>query len=1188
MSSSKRQALLLMGFQRTSSDLLDFLHYITEPLTLLIPATFFNTKDVATFAANPLVEVKPLQANRSNTAANLAEVEKQATELSLAATPLAEYQKEVKELLLKSLPVSIELIDALEEAKEDYQLLGFVTTNEAFPRERLIRDWCSQQGLPTLHINHGLILAQIGGAYADFATTAFTTACPNELIYLEHAFKNSATPPELHIAGLPSWDKYALLKSEEQAVGFRARLGLTLEQQLITFFPTVRNVSYVHNPNSPDPHLKGIQDFITLAAELAKNLPDAVFIIKDRPGNQQFMEDYVALEASKKGLSTEQLRYVFDHAEPYVAFSTLVISPKSTISSEAVICEVPYIHIFEGLWEPFAYDPEAQVAHTHTTEAVEFITKLLTQPEELAAVKAAQKSSNQLTGPGRDFCSSLRVAQVMAQVFGKEAIAEQIAGDLQAWQHYLTANPQPSVNDLLNDSQNPLGFHWQNVQKLLTFDERFSEEAVYNTWLRHKAPLPVDGQLMAERMQNMWRAQPSFHLIYIVDASLFNALADSLAGLDDQIYKSFGISIISSAPCPDESLLTLSNLQWVVAEQPFEQINAVINAVESDWVMLLQPGDELLPDALFNFADYANLKPDWLAIYADEDRRYLDQQGEVRRKNPSFKPDFNHELLLSTNYIGQCVALRRDAIHALEGLSSLAYVQNEDFLLRLAERMTIPAIGHIPMIANHRSSVLDETLKSEIVELTGSVIRQEHLQRCGHETAEVLPGLKPVTWQVKYPLTTYPSVALLLPLVEWHEAVPNCIESILQTTHYPNWKLCIAAPKNIIAFFSEEILNSERIQFTEVPPANSRVATYTLLAASQTDADFYCLLETDVHCVQPSWLEQLVMHGQRATVGLVAPRLVRPNGRIFSAGQILGMQGAVGDLYQNFHLEQDLNNQPRAWCDQNFSALNPSCVLISRKNFAEFGLNNNYPDRFYMADLGLRMQLKGWRLHWTPYATLACQGYIEYGKEQTKQEEQVTFYQEWFDLLINDPAHNPNLELRGSGSLPQISLITTWHPVYRQQPRILLVPLHINSTDSQLLGGLSYFLDPLEKAEKIRLNSSAIELQAKEHDLPSLVELARTDADLVIFFGEEVGNTLGRAKQLKEFTGCKIAVYTPGPLTGTSWADTHKTIDLHFSADKEVEGAIYIPKVDEHWKKDATAGVVAGLEEAIMHLLNKT
>lgn len=1184
----KNKAILSVAIHRTSSDIMAFLHYLEEPVTILLPAVFYDKHELKKLASDK-ISILPLVSSVQDRPDLLTKYGKRIKSLDLYNTAASNHQEQIKRLLQESLPISIELIDALDEIKEQYDILGFMTSNEAFPRERIMRDWCLKEGIPTLHVNHGLILSTPGGAYWEFATDAMTTACPNEVDFLQEAFSWQEKPPRLEITGMPSWDKYALVNAAENKAAFLQRHGLNLNQKVITFFPTIRNTSRRQLEKKADPHITGIQVFIDAVAEIARKHPDTVFFIKDRPGNEKFMQDFVTIQRDKKGLSPEQLRYAFDYAEPYVAFSNVTVATKSTIAGESVICQVPHINLIDNFQQALAFDPEINIAQVHTSELADYLDDLLTHPEKMDALRAEQQKSDALTGPARDFCSSLRVARVMAELFGQPGIVEKMDADLAAWQVYLQNHPQLSIDDLLEDANNPLRFHWRNVQSLLTFDHRFAQEAVYNLWLKHKMPLPVDGQLMAERMQHNWRHQPGFHLMFIADASLFDALADSLTALDDQIYKHFGISILSPDACPDESLLTLPYLQWVVAEQPFEQLNGIINEVESDWVLLLHPGDELMPDALFNLADYANLNPDWMALYGDEDQRHVDHQGVVRRRDPHFRPDFNLELLRSTSYTGHCVALRRDAIQALDGLSSLPYVQTEDLLLRLAERMTLPAIGHLPFILNHRSPLLDDTLRSEVVQLASQQIRQEHLLRCGHETAQILPGLKPGTWQITYPLQQHPEVVLLLPLLEWHEAATACLDSILQNTAYPNWRLCIGAPNDILRLFRQEALVSERIHIVALDTDLSRVAAYSHLARQHPGAEFYCLLETDVHCVQPTWLERLVMHGLRQETGLVAPRLVQPNGRILSAGQVLGMNGDVDDLYRDFHLEQDLNHQARAWCDQNFSALNPSCVLIRRQHFEQFGLDERFANAFYITDLGLRMQMAGLRLHWTPYATLACHGLIQSGKAQAaKPKERPAFYQQWFNLLSHDPAHNLNLQLRGSGHLPETTLVAAWHPVYRQQPRVLLVILHLGGETETLIGSLGYFLQQLQGAEKIRLSGNSVELMAKDRDLPHLVELARMDADLIIFIGEEVGSRLGQARQLKDLTGCKLGVYSLQPLAETAWADDQDILDLQLSARPEASDALFIPRVDEHWQATDAPRVVEQLEQAINDLLKKT
>lgn len=1165
---NKPKAILSCGLHRTSSDLKNLLHYFAdEPITVLLPVNFYDKAKTAGFAGSH-VQFLALKQDNPNSQQVVSDYEQKIKALDLSTSIAAEYSALIKELLVDRLPLSISILDGLADAKQNYDLRLLIINNEAFIHERLMRDWCSKENIPTLHVNHGVILGTPGGAYWEFATDVLSTACPNELDFFEEAFSWQTQPPKVEINGLPSWDKYALVQTPSNKEAFLARHGLQEDQPIITFFPTMRNTTYLQHEKQTDPHLTGIQAFIEAAGQVAVQHPNAVFIIKDRPGHEKYMQDYVAIQAQKAGLNTSQLMYVFDYAEPYVAFSTVTLATKSTIASESIICQVPHINLIDSFNQALAYDPEINMAHVHTSELADYLDDLLINPSKLQALQAAQMESNALTGPGRDFCSSLRVARTMAELMGEASICQRIDADLAAWQVYLRSKPNLTAADLLEDGTNPLRFHWHNVASLLQFDHRFEEQDAYVAWLQRKAPLEVDGQLMGERLQKSWSHQPSFHLIFIVDASLFSALADSLTALDDQIYKLFGISIISPDPCPDAGLLDLPNVQWVVNSNPFEDINNVIDAVASDWVLLLLPGDELMPDALFNLADYANLNRDWLALYGDEDTK--EQAGTtIKRSNPYFKPDFNLELLRSSNYTGHLVAFRKDAIQAMQGFTSLPYVQSEDLLLRIAERMTLPAIGHVPFVTSHRNPLMNELMADDAVQAHAYQVRLEHLQRCGFTAAQLGPGLKPGTWQISYPLPAADeaNVAILLPVLEWHAAVIPCIESLLNTTNYPNFTVYVAMPKALQQELSSlDIMQHHRLVLNDVARTTSRLAVYQQLAALATNADYLCLLEADTHFVQANWLERLLMHAQRPEVGMVAPRLVTPAARIFSAGQILGMNGDVDDLFRDFHLEQDLNNLPRAWCDQNFSALNPSCVLLKNADFKRLqGLDARFSNYFYLTDLGLRMQLEGLRLHWTPYATVACQGWLQQEvKPKYRQAERAEFLRQWFDLMLHDPSHSLNLQLRDSGNLPDFNLATAWHPVYRQQLRVQLVPLYVDSKAEKPIANLGYHLSKLEQQEQLRLGVSSIDLFADDFKLPHLFEIARQDADVILLVGEEKGLRQGLVAELKQHTNSALVLVTDQPIAATNWANQPEVWDGVISSAVDAAGtSFYLPLIEE-------------------------
>lgn len=1201
MNKIKPSAILLPSLQRTHSDLFNYLSFFTPDLqpTILIPRVFLDLNSVNILtAAN--IKYSALESTE-NINSKLDEYEKKLEELSFNNTEVEPFTEAIKISAKQKIAQDIELIDALEEAKEKYNIIGFITSNECFPRERIMRDWSLSQNIPTIHINHGAVLARPSNIYNDSQCKTFTLTSPNELAAIDTVNSKLANPSELIVCGMASWDKYALLQTEKNKQKFKEDLGLDEEQKIVTFFPTLAITGRVTKDDA-NLHLDGIKYFIQAVAQLAPKFPDTVFIIKDRPSNDTFIEDLIKIELKKHNIDSKQLLYKFDYAEPYVAFSDITIASLSTISSESILCQVPHLNVMHHPSFQVGFDPNTGVPPVFYDELAEQLEPLLANKEAYEQLKNEQLASNSLTGPARDFCSSIRVAIEIANTFNYPNIATKLNTSLKEWQNYRAANPNLTLIELIENPENPIHYHWQNVQLLLNYDKRFGEEDAYQKWLASKVTPIVEGQLMGERLQN-WKTEPSFHLIYPVADNQLASLADSLDALDKQMYKKYGISILCTQACPDAELLNLPHLQWIETPSPFDEINQVINKVESDWVMILLPGDLLTSDALFNFAEYANLNSDWLALYADEDNYYFDQKGNKTRCEPNFKPNFNYDLLLSTNYIGRCVALRRDAIQALDGLTSLPYLQNEDLLLRIGAKMTLPAIGHLPFISNSKFSKLNEELNQKELEQLAANLRLKHLEERGLNQVDLVAGLKPNSWQVKYPLPNpAPKVAILLPLIIEEVDQLNAITDLIQKTTYPNWQLYVGIPESNNKLINSEVLQ-ENISICLISLTNeeitSRAASLSRLANAATDADFYCFYEADLRLVQDNWLENLVTQGLRAEIGLVAPRLIRTNGRIFGVGQVLGMNGSVGDLYADFYLEQDVTNQTRAWCDQNFSALNSNCALISKENFAKFGLNAELAQAFYLTDLGLRMQQEGLRLHWTPSSTLVSLGFAQKEKETYKEGELDSFYRLWFDYLAYDPAHNSNLELSATGSQPDSTFKYNWHPIYRQQPRLLFLPLHISNNEINLVNSLGYYLDKLEQEEIIRLGNCNTRLSAKANHLPHLVELARTDADIILCTGDEPEGYQGTLAQLKQLTGMKLAVYNQKPIEESSWYEYADSVDFFLTPvesltnteslthqPEKADKSLHLPFVDS-LPKDKISNKTNELAELLLEALKK-
>lgn len=124
--------------------------------------------------------------------------------------------------------------------------------------------------------------------------------------------------------------------------------------------------------------------------------------------------------------------------------------------------------------------------------------------------------------------------------------------------------------------------------------------------------------------------------------------------------------------------------------------NRAIDAARGDYIAFLDHDDELSPEALYHVILQLQERR-FALIYSDEDRIEEDDFGLVVRHTPFFKPDFDHDLLLSMNYICHLVVLRHDILAGIGGLRrGFDGAQDHDLLLRVTDRLHEQEILHLP------------------------------------------------------------------------------------------------------------------------------------------------------------------------------------------------------------------------------------------------------------------------------------------------------------------------------------------------------------------------------------------------------------------------------------------------------------------------------------------------------------
>jgi GT2 family glycosyltransferase len=104
---------------------------------------------------------------------------------------------------------------------------------------------------------------------------------------------------------------------------------------------------------------------------------------------------------------------------------------------------------------------------------------------------------------------------------------------------------------------------------------------------------------------------------------------------------------------------------------------------------------------------------------------------------------------------------------------------------------------------------------------------------------------------------------------------------------------------------------------------------------------------------------------------------------------------------------------------QNLSAVTAACMVVRREAWdAVGGLEEEHlAIAFNDVDFCLRLRQAGWRVVWTPHATLYHHESITRGPDDVAHRveafgREIQFVKDrWGESLLRDPAYNPNLTL---------------------------------------------------------------------------------------------------------------------------------------------------------------------------------
>ena len=454
-----------------------------------------------------------------------------------------------------------------------------------------------------------------------------------------------------------------------------------------------------------------------------------------------------------------------------------------------------------------------------------------------------------------------------------------------------------------------------------------------------------------------------------------------------------------------------------------ENTNMACSMATGDYLIFLDHDDLLSADALYECVKALNEHSDMELIYSDEDKVTMDGKEYFL---PHFKPDFNMDLLRSTNYFCHLVMVKRSLYERVGNLNpDFDGAQDYDFVLRCVEKTRPEQIYHIPKVLYHWRACEGSTSenaknKMYIVEAGAKAI-QAHYTRMKID-AEVVPLAYGGMYRSKYHLNGQPKVSVIIPNKDHIEDLQNCIRSLKEKNTYDNMEYLIvennSEKEETFAYYKELERECSKAKVIYWKGTGFNYPDINNYGVQHATGEYLLLLNNDTEIIKEDCIEELLGYCMRKEVGIVGARLYYDDGTLQHGGVIVGLGGVAGHAFLGLPMG-DPGYFARALLTQDLSAVTAACMMVKRSVYEEVGgFDSAFAVAFNDVDFCLKVRQAGYLVVYHPYAELIhyeskSRGYDDTAEKINRFQSEIQLFQgRWKAFLEQgDPYYNPNLTL---------------------------------------------------------------------------------------------------------------------------------------------------------------------------------
>jgi len=426
-------------------------------------------------------------------------------------------------------------------------------------------------------------------------------------------------------------------------------------------------------------------------------------------------------------------------------------------------------------------------------------------------------------------------------------------------------------------------------------------------------------------------------------------------------------------------------------------------------IAFVNAGDVLVPEALFEIVKRLNDDPAADIVYSDQD--FIDAAG--RLFDPFFKPEWDPELLLSTNILGPFTVMRRRVVERAGGFRpELGTGQPYDLMLRASEQTQ--QIHHVAKVLCHlgpREATRDRIVwrhaasRDERRALDEALARR---QRPGC-VEPLFTTRGPRCYTTRFRLTRRPLVSIIIPTRDQAALLRTTIDSILTRTDYDAYEIVVIDNNSVepdaVAYLASLRPPCQVHRWT----APFNYSAINNFGVRQGRGEQLLFLNNDVEVLRADWLTAMLEYAQFDAVGSVGAKLLYTDGTIQHAGVVLNVGGVAQHAFRC--TAKEVPGVPRlAELPRNCSAVTGACMMVPRRVFDKVG---GFDEALRVVlndiDLCLRIREHGYEVVYTPHALLYHHEGASRGRLHPPEDEE-RFVARWSAQLGRvDPYYNPNL-----------------------------------------------------------------------------------------------------------------------------------------------------------------------------------